>query len=721
MTPFIPESSKDRHRLRRACRLWRIQTGYNDMDGAWKDAPDETLLLLLNAVCGRSVENTQDLDDIVHETHAMRVKAVMSPVHVIWQPGSEHRIPLVLPQSFIGQPLSYRIEVENGPSLSFESPRLESEGELILDRETFHRVFVTLPRHLPIGYHQLTVKTGGREFSSLLMCAPRQVGDTSSLRGRKSWGVFAPLYAIRSERDWGIGDLRDLETAQSFVRQQGGDFFGTLPLLPSSGEENEYDPSPYSPVSRLFWNEIHLDVEALVEESGSERAQRRMNERGFRAELARLRSETLVDGAGVLRVKKEMLQILSEEFFSSEGHLNRDYLSFLEATPEAPDYARFRSRGSRRVELYHLFVQFKMDQRLKEMHRKAQSGQIAGLYLDFPVGVSRNGYDSERFKDSFLLDAEAGAPPDLFFSGGQKWGFAPLHPIRIREQKYEYMIKAIRHHMKYASALRIDHIMAFHRIYAVPNGKGAKEGSYLRFCPDEFFALLSIEAHRAGVRVVGEDLGTVPKAVRRDLLEHDCLRMWVLPFEAKHNPPEAVKTVPERSLACMNTHDMAPFAGYWACRDLELFDELGVLEHAQDEKMKHDRQAAFREWQKRMGISAPEPTMGSDAIPRSVYLEALRLLAESPAELLLVNIEDTWGETEPQNIPGTWKEYANWRRKLKVPLQEWGRRSEILEALVTASKGRLAKKGEKSERAAANERSTESTNEPDSRGPSSFQ
>ena len=132
------------------------------------------------------------------------------------------------------------------------------------------------------------------------------------------------------------------------------------------------------------------------------------------------------------------------------------------------------------------------------------------LYLDFPLGVHREGFDVWHFRDSFALEASTGAPPDAFFTQGQEWGFPPLHPARIRQTGYAYFISALRHHLKFSKALRLDHVMGFYRLFWIPRGFSPKEDVYVRYKAEEFLAILTLESRRYNTPIVGEDLGTVP-------------------------------------------------------------------------------------------------------------------------------------------------------------------------------------------------------------------
>lgn len=683
--------TSERHLLRLASRLWGMQTGYTGVDGRAVEAPDSTLRKLLGELSGKSAKNAKDLEELICIAREEHRKKRLEPVNVVWSKdpakSEASRILVTIPNAWLKETLEYTIRLEDGRELkqSERAPKVlrnfEQNGEAV------SRVSLTIPAGLPTGYHFIFLTKEPKTRAHLFIAPERVFGAE---RSRKRWGGFVPLYAVRSEANWGIGDLSDLREMQSFVKQTGGDFFGTLPMLASSGEGKDYDPSPYSPVSRLFWNEIHLDPWKYI--ADSEKASAFVQTSKFQKAWETARGTDVVDYPKVFALKKQVFLILADEFFESKQDLSREYIDFLSRAPLAKDYAEFRANGKEAERRYHLYVQFRMDEELNALAEEAKAETIAGLYLDFPVGVSRGGFDSKKFSESFVLTPSAGAPPDGLFPCGQNWGFAPMHPLRIREQGYTYFIESVRQHMRYATILRIDHFMGLHRIYVIPEGSDPKSGTYLRFFSEEFYALLTIESHRAQVEIVGEDLGTVPESVKHALDRHGFLHMWVLPFEAGQSPTKAIRTSTAAALSCVNTHDMVPFAGHRKGRDSQLFAKLKVIDEKAAKAAAKERRSTLASWVSDLGLNESE----GKQTPDPMLAKLLKLMAAAPTKLLLVNLEDLWGETEPQNIPGTWKEYPNWRRKAEVPLEYWPALESMTSLLQDLSARRKDRKNAKS-------------------------
>jgi 4-alpha-glucanotransferase len=272
-----------------------------------------------------------------------------------------------------------------------------------------------------------------------------------------------------------------------------------------------------------------------------------------------------------------------------------------------------------------------------------------------------------------------GAPPDRFFTKGQNWGFAPLNPVKARRSGHRQWIECLRHHMQFAGVLRIDHVMGLHRLYWIPQGMEASQGAYVQYPAEELYAVLSLESHRHQTSVVGEDLGTVPDYIRRNMQEHALRGMYVTQFEVDPNPHAALRPAAPRSYASMNTHDTATFASFWDAADIDDQIALGLLraEEAEDDRRYRQsvKDALIQYLRSRSRLSEGDTTAG--AVLRGCLLE----LAACPAEFVLVTLEDLWGERQPQNTPGTVEERPNWRRKAKYSFEDFRQMPEVVDFL----------------------------------------
>lgn len=454
---------------------------------------------------------------------------------------------------------------------------------------------------------------------------------------RRDWGVFLPLYALQTERNLGVGDLTDLEALLGWTDKLGGRVVATLPLFAAFLDE-PYDPSPYSPVSRLFYNELYVDPERAPEFERSAPARELATSDAVRAEAQRLRAEPLVDHRAAYALKREIIDALAQTFFDDgAGRLP----AFLDAEPLAADYAAFRGRGDQAAERFHLYAQLLAHEQLAATSG-AHTG--AGLMLDLPLATHPDGFDVHRFADAFVAGVNVGAPPDDFFEGGQDWGARPIHPQRGAE----LFAMTVRKLMRTAAAVRIDHVMGLHRQYWIPQGMPADRGVYVRFPAAELYDVLVAEANRTGTTIVGEDLGTVPAAVRATMRRRGLLSTYVLQFRTSD---AGVEPPPRDSAACLNTHDMEPFAAFW-------------------DGLPSERRRKV------------EASVGGGGGAQAAAEAALRYLARSDAALVLVNLEDLWGERRPQNEPGTTTvQRPNWQRKAHLAFERFAADPEVLSTL----------------------------------------
>ncbi|HEY5250273.1 MAG TPA: 4-alpha-glucanotransferase, partial [Acidimicrobiales bacterium] len=288
----------------------------------------------------------------------------------------------------------------------------------------------------------------------------------------------------------------------------------------------------------------------------------------------------------------------------------------------------------------------------------------AGLYLDIPVGVHPSGFDPWWQRHAFAPGVSGGAPPDAFFSGGQNWGFPPLHPEGLRDDGYRYLRAQMGQACRHADAVRVDHIMGLDRLYWLPDGSEDGDGAYVQYRNEEMRAVVALEASRSGTAVVGEDLGTVPDRVRVAMAHDRMLRSWVFQFET--SPSDPLPTASERSLASWGTHDLPRFAAYWDGEDIDDRERSGTVDRATADAERAKREANRSALQAAVHLEGHGLGRDTGELLRS----CLRHMAAGPALLMLVDLEDLWREREPQNRPGTGPEMPNWRLRAAKTLEQ---------------------------------------------------
>jgi 4-alpha-glucanotransferase len=718
---------REHQELRELASLYGVESAYLDMGGRRVEASPESLLAVASALAG-PLDGMGDVAEALAARRAELESRLIEPVLVAWD-GRLTEIALRLPAGAAGAggQGAQGAHGANGANGTAAPPRTPGALACHLDLESGERRawtydlerlpqpapgvrLLALPEALPAGYHRMEVKLGGRAARALVISAPVHcfAGD-----GQPAWGLFLPLYALRTARSWGAGDLTDLEALAAWTARLGGGVVATLPLL-ATFLDQPYEPSPYAPASRLFWNEIYLDPRRLPEATLCPAAQQLLESGELEAETRALAALPLVDYPRLATLKRRVLEEMAAWCFANPGPRRQDLERFLAATPRLADYAAFRAVGDRRGESwqawpqrlrdgslapadydeedhrYHLWVQWAMEEQLQELARQAR----AGLYLDMPLGVHAGAYDAWRERDLFADGASAGAPPDVFFTKGQDWGFPPLRPERLRERGYDYLIASLRHHLRHAGVLRLDHVMQLHRLFWVPRGAGPAGGVYVRYPHEELYAVLSLESHRHQAMIVGENLGTVPREVEESMAGHGVLGMYVLQYELAPGGGGLRREPPAAAVASLNTHDMPTFRGYWEERDVDDLEALGLFDEPQAREERQRRAEQRRQLEAAALAWRPADLDGCGDPYGLVLRGCLEHLAASPARMVLVNLEDLWRETEPQNVPGTGGERPNWRRKARLSFEEMTRRPETAAMLARVDRLRRAAAGE---------------------------
>ncbi|MFC1627670.1 4-alpha-glucanotransferase [Gemmatimonadota bacterium] len=683
--------------LRVLARLYGLQTTFRDVFGASRTTPVDAVLEILRML-GASLHGIGDVPDALRERRSALTGRFCEPV-IVTRTGDPTEVCLRVPGRLEGRQLRAELTLESGESRTWEMPCAS----------------FFLPDDLPVGYHQLHLEADSVTSRSMVLSAPAPVQALSTRGNGREWGVFLPLYALHTEKSLGVGDLGDMEELLEWVAGLGGSFIGTLPLLAAFHSPGE-TPSPYSPVSRLFWNELYLDIGAIPELRTCPEAAELLDSPAFIAAISRSRSASHVDYQEVMPLRRRVLEVLSDHFFAG-NMVNRDasdeglhpgesrrasFERYRSNNPLAEEYAHFmavherigtpwsqwplRQRSgdlrpedhAREAFHYHLYTQWLMGEQLESL---ASRGEEAGvdLYLDYPVGVPADSFDVWRFRDLFLSGCSVGAPPDTFFRKGQRWGFPPADPRQERQQGYRYFIAGIRNHLRHAGMLRIDHIMGLHRIYVIPDGFEAAAGAYLRGKAAERYAILRIEALRSNATLIGEDLGTVPRGVRASMKQEGIGRMYVLQSELRNNPEEAASVMTPDALASLDTHDMPLFAAFWGDEDTALLQQLGHLDHEDVLRIdaeRGDRRNALLVYLMKEGL-LKEATPDLEQVVRACHA----LLATGRAPAMMVTLEDLWLETRPQNVPGTTDEQPNWSRRSVLSLEEIMHSTTVVEAL----------------------------------------
>ncbi|HEV8064067.1 MAG TPA: 4-alpha-glucanotransferase, partial [Acidimicrobiales bacterium] len=501
----------------------------------------------------------------------------------------------------------------------------------------------------------------------------------------------------RDDRDRPCGDFSCLQRLCEWAGDLGADYVSTLPVLAglSTADDAAAVAGPYSPLSRMWWNEAYLDPGRIPELAGDPMASGSAS-LGETAGRLRLRADVAAAGgrlrpfldAGLRALQRGGGRRLQEfEAFSAQAGDLRLYGLFRAAAeafglpsrswPAAYEPGRLVSGHEttadiERAATAHMYAQWLCEQQLQAVGEAAADHGCA-LMLDLPIGSRPDGFDPWAYPGSFagVVDGDGvsvGAPPDRFFQAGQNWGFRPLSPEGERQAGYPVMQACLSRLMRHCGALRIDHVMGLQRLWWIPSGAPASQGAYVHYHFEEILALTCLEAWRHDVAVAGEDLGTVDAEVRRKLQDHAIAGMHVAVFDLAARPDQPLRPR-AGSMALVDTHDTATFAGWLEAADVDVRRRFGFLDQAEAADARETRQDVRRRLTSRL-VGAALLDAGSADSPTELHAAVLDELGSSRAGLVGVNIEDLWAETEPQNIPGTADGHANFSHRLAFSLAE---------------------------------------------------
>jgi 4-alpha-glucanotransferase len=482
-----------------------------------------------------------------------------------------------------------------------------------------------LPAELPIGCHRLEASADGREEVTTVVVPPPTMLRDPTLAG--AVGLFAPAYALW-EHAAPLPSFAHLAALAGRAPRLGADAISTLPLYAAFLDE-PFDPSPYSPMSRLHWNEVFIDDAALpaAPDAGA---------------------TGLIDWQALARRRRLQLLDLGGDLDPS---LLREVTSFVASRPDVADFARYRAARPEPVDAGRPAALVRRSHELAQHLARCQLAAVEGagratLALDLPIGSHPDGYETWAYGRLFAPAMAVGAPPDEFFAEGQNWGFPPQLPAAGRRSGHELWQHVVARAGEHASMLRIDHVMGVQRLWWIPDGASATDGVYVRYPRDELLAVIAAQAVVTGTTIVGEDLGTVPPEVTDAMERWDMLGMFEEQFLLFRDDERLVDLdpIPARSVAGIRTHDMPAFAATVtddAARGVDRYRRL--------------LEATLRR---------PVGTSASDLLDA-----ALERLAASDAYLVLVDVDDLVGETEPHNVPGQVLP-TTWRRRLRAPTSE---------------------------------------------------
>jgi 4-alpha-glucanotransferase len=610
--------------LRSLAKAMGVHTRYTDGLGKRVAVGPETLVRVCAAL-GAPIASPSDAAAALQAHRAARNTRFLPPVLVAWEGALPH-----LAISGRG-PKHAELHLADGAVVPLESVGAEFRAT----------------RPLPFGYHRLTVEGDGRREACTIIAAPARAWRRPG--SHRSWGVSTQLAALRSARSRSVGDLRDLQSLCRWVHDRGGDLVTVLPLLPTFNSEPP-EPSPYSPVSRLFWSELILDLKDAHRPSALPTT----------LDVTRADAEVRAALAGHPAPHPSSLDeelVRYARYRGAQARLGRNWRVWptkARAGTLAPDHV------DAEVERFHLVAQTLVRRQLHDLRQHLEHDGIR-LGLDLAVGVHPDGYDPWSRQTLFADGMSVGAPPDKGFPSGQDWGFAPVLPEVSRREGHRYLAASIALQAGLAGVLRVDHIMAWTRLYWIPHGFGMHEGTYVSYPAEELFAVLCLESDRNRCEVVGENLGTVPPEIDAALPRHRIWGMYLAQFEVLRVDDVAAPTADD--VAMVGTHDTPTFAGWLAGNDIADRIRYGLLATEAAAGAAKARSLAVRRLARRLGHRGVEP--------RAFLADLLEWLGRSASPLVVAWLEDLWLEDRAVNLPGTSSSVRpNWQRPMSRLLDD---------------------------------------------------
>jgi 4-alpha-glucanotransferase len=716
-------------------KLYGVAAAYMDYRAQQREVSLQSQAAILAAI-GVDAADEQAAAAAIHQHQTVRWTRLLPPAVVV-EIGQPLAVPVSVPLDLDATWLEWRIAFEDGRQRKGVArldklPVLE-EGNA--EDRAYRRLCLTLPE-LPLGYHSASIALDtGMNGELRVVIAPARCYEPPAIAGgARVWGIAVQLYALRSPRNWGMGDFRDLRELIRYAAPFGCGIVGLNPLhalMPA----NPAHISPYSPSNRQFLNVLYIAAEDVPDFAECDAARQRVNADDFQETLQRLRATHNVDYLGVATAKSEIFKLLYASFRTR--HLERNteraqaFRSFLELQgealrlhaiydaldahlrlqgpqywgwpswpedyrdPTAPVVVRFARERAQDVE-YFLYLQWLAAEQLREAQATARElGMAIGLYGDVAVGANSAGSETWSNRRLYRQGASVGAPPDALALKGQDWGIPPQDPNELRTQQYQPFVGLIRNNMRYVAALRLDHVMSLYRLWWVPRGLHSKDGTYVHYPLEDLIAIMALESERNACLVIGEDLGTVPEAMTRAMEHYRAYHYKVLLFEQEANgrfkPPSAY--VPT-ALAVVTTHDLPTLRGWWEEGDLALRDRLELYPSPEFKAQAHATRACERRELLLALVSenlwhwSPDQPLPqySPALARAVHA----FLGLSRANVAMIQIEDLIGMGDPVNVPGTDTEHPNWQRKVTQDTAEIFARDDvrdILQAMNLARRG----------------------------------
>ncbi len=316
------------------------------------------------------------------------------------------------------------------------------------------------------------------------------VNDRGFRRTQPRWkgaGVAVPVFSLRTNEDFGVGEFADLKKFADWAQKTGQKMIQTLPINDTTLYHTNRDSYPYNAVSVFALNPIYINIEEVGKLKPAQLKEYKKTQAEFNA-------KNLSDYQVVADEKMKYLKILYAQekdkcfvtkeyktFFQKNEEWLVPYAAFCYlrdkyGTPHFVDWKKYAQYNADEIKklskdnddiALHYFIQYHLDKQLSEAVNYAHSIGVA-MKGDIPIGISPDSVDAWTNPELFNLDAQAGAPPDDFSISGQNWGFPTYNWDVMEQDGFRWWKRRFTKMADYFDAYRIDHILGFFRIWQMP-------------------------------------------------------------------------------------------------------------------------------------------------------------------------------------------------------------------------------------------------------------
>lgn len=480
-------------------------------------------------------------------------------------------------------------------------------------------------------------------------------------------GVVIPLFSIYSGNSVGIGEIPDLNLVVDWCVKTGISIIQLLPL-----NETGIDFAPYNAISSFALEPMYLCITEL----------RGVSIDKYKTEIFSLKKtfgkrETRID----FSVKKEKLKLLRKIYLNADTK-NNDFIEFISNNKYwLKDYAtykifkqlnkskpweewRIKSFNLKNTEfnsriLFLYWLQWQLYEQMKNVKAYAKN---KGVFLtgDLPFLSARDSADVWAHQKYFKLELSAGAPPDMYFAFGQKWGMPPYNWNEIRKDSYVYLKEKLRYAENFYDMYRIDHFVGLFRIWITeaspqpsPKERGFNDNTQAgRFDPEQEVEwenhgkkIINVMLRSSSMLPCAEDLGTVPECSYKTLREYG---IPGIDFQRFNKNKKYEFTLPNKyrinSTAVISTHDSSFFPLWWDFEagtiDKQLFEYLCRLNNIKGKRLDALLMHLFDKTKSQHGR-----LYWHKNISKSYLLKTLNLTTEKTVDILKL-YNESYGEKQ---------------------------------------------------------------------------